>query len=520
MRKKFTVFLCLLLAIALLASCAPSDGETKPQGDDNVTDAPGSTGDEGPTEPVNIRVMTIEFPNAPTSMEQLTFKTLGEKLNLNLEFEMVSSPDYPEKLNVVLTGGDLPDFFHSPIGTIAKYYEDGVVRVLDDLLAEKGQNILKEFESHGLTKNVLADDGHYYFLPQIDESSALETSGWMNREWMEEAGIEEVPTTTDELYAALKTFKEKMPEDTIPMTQGPWYSLPWSFYRSFRTWSSWIMYDESEGYVYGPYQLADNMKLALSYMNKLYAEGLMDQEFVSRDADSIRALSANNQVGYYHTWTDHAAAIAKGGSEGRDFVIVPPLEGSNGERWTGVKAAVAFPHYIASSASDEVANKIVEMIDYMYSEEGKILFAYGVEEDTYTMEDGKPKLTDKVLNHELGELNGRRFYGMHPNYFPHVAIWDGWAQVLWPITVEAVEEGRPYNIPQQPMLSGTVEEETELATIMNDIDKYTSDSLIKFIVGELSVEDDFDDFLAQLEKMGIERAIEIQKAKFDRWLAR
>lgn len=528
MRKRLTILLCLLVAVGMLAACAtqaaPTTAPTKAAEETAPAEeskAPEATG-EAPAElePVTINVLMQEFVNAPINMEQVTFKTLGEKLNFKFNFEQVPGADYNDKLNVILSGGQLPDYFYAPTTTMAKYYSMGVVRVLDELLQAKGQNILAEIEGHGLEKNVKADDGHYYFLPTIDESAALECSGYLNNEWMTACGITDIPKTTDDLYTVLKTFKEKMPNDSVPMVQGPWYNIRMSIYRSFKAIPDWVMYKESEGYLYGPVDTAENLKLALAYMHKLYAEGLMDKEYMDRDTESCLALIANNQVGYFHTWTDGASLWCKGGTDGRDYVIIAPLKGSNGECWTGVKGSIGNTFYISAQCEDKIAERAVMAIDYMFSAEGKLLFDFGAEGDTYTMVDGKPVLTDKVMKHEVGALNGRRTMGMEPVTFTHFASWDGWASVLWPQTVTAVEEGRPYNMPQQPVLSGTEAEETELANIMTDINTYVNTSLDRFIVGEMDVEKDFDAFVQKIKEMGIDRAKEIQNAKFERWKAR
>ena len=71
--------------------------------------------------------------------------------------------------------------------------------------------------------------------------------------------------------------------------------------------------------------------------------------------------------------------------------------------------------------------------------------------------------------------------------------------------------------PVQPGLSGTVDEETELANLMADIQKYTDSQLPLFVNGTLNTEDDFDNFIAQMEKMGIGDAKAIKDAQFKRW---
>lgn len=501
MKKMFRVLLSLLMiAVMLMTTCAIALAE----------------------EPTTIRIMSTSHVTAPISTDMLTMQVLAQKFNVKLEFELVPEGDYTEKINAVLAGGDLPDLFYAPTTVMGQYYEYGIVRQLDELLEKKGQNFLAAVEKIGVERNILSDDGHYYYVPYLDESAILECCGWMNVDMMEECGIESLPTTYDELISVLETFKAHYGADSgyIPMSNGPWYTVQQPIYYAYNTWNSWVSVNDEDGYVFGPYAYQERTKAAVSLMNKLYTEGLLDSEFITRDADAINALAAEGKIGYFVTWADHASAIAEGGSYGCRYVPVPALETDLGTKGVGCKGATGQPMYISATCSDEKAELIMEMLDYIYSEEGMLLFDFGVEGDTYEMVDGKPQLTEKVLGHELGELNGRRSFGMEPQGFPHYATWEGWKSVLWDETIEVTEANEPYVAPQQPNLTGTVEEETELAQIMGDITAYTDTTLAEFIVGTRDIDTEWDAFIAQLEAMNIKRASEIQAAKFQRWLNR
>lgn len=470
--------------------------------------------------PLTISLMTVKHVTAPISNEMLTIKAVEEKFNVTFDLQLIAESDYEEKFNTVLAGGDLPDVFYASPSTMSQYYDTGIVRVLDDLLAEYAPNIIDQWESHGLTRNVKSDDGHYYYTTYIDESAGMECCGWINKTLLDECNLE-VPTSYDELYEVLKVFKETYGDGFVPMACGPWYNLDEPIYYAFGTYDEWIYYNDTDGYVYGPYAYAEQTKAALTWMNKCYEEGLIDAEYMTRSSDDVNALCADNKVGYMVTWADHAAAIAEGGSYGTNFVPVPVLDNTLGTaKYVGNKSATGTPMYVSASASDEVVQRWLEIINYIYSEEGIRLFDWGVEGDTYEMVDGAPQLTAKVLESDLGELNGRRSFGMEPQNFPHLATWEGWSAVLWDCTVEVTDANADYVRPQAPNLTGSFEEETELANIMGDIKNYTDTTLAQFITGDKDIETEWDAYIADLEKMGIERASEIQAVKFQRWLAR
>lgn len=54
--------------------------------------------------------------------------------------------------------------------------------------------------------------------------------------------------------------------------------------------------------------------------------------------------------------------------------------------------------------------------------------------------------------------------------------------------------------------------------IFSDIDTYMDETVSKFVVGDLSL-NQFDSFVQQLKDMGIEDCIAIEQAAYDRYLA-
>lgn len=72
---------------------------------------------------------------------------------------------------------------------------------------------------------------------------------------------------------------------------------------------------------------------------------------------------------------------------------------------------------------------------------------------------------------------------------------------------------------QLPFLTLTLEENTEYSNIMSKINPYRQEQLYRYIAGVIPV-DDMDEYFEKLQSMGMERAIEIQQAAYDRFLKR
>ena len=65
----------------------------------------------------------------------------------------------------------------------------------------------------------------------------------------------------------------------------------------------------------------------------------------------------------------------------------------------------------------------------------------------------------------------------------------------------------------------TQDEGRRYSTIMSEVETYVEEKFIKFVMG-IEPLDKFDEFVAQVESMNIEEAINIQQAALDRYIAR
>ncbi|MNI91167.1 hypothetical protein D3C73_1487880 [compost metagenome] len=70
-----------------------------------------------------------------------------------------------------------------------------------------------------------------------------------------------------------------------------------------------------------------------------------------------------------------------------------------------------------------------------------------------------------------------------------------------------------------PPITPTAEESDEMSSIMNDINALVKETELKIILGTEPVEN-YDKYVQQMKDMGIERALEIQQAAYERYMKR
>jgi hypothetical protein len=66
----------------------------------------------------------------------------------------------------------------------------------------------------------------------------------------------------------------------------------------------------------------------------------------------------------------------------------------------------------------------------------------------------------------------------------------------------------------------TLEEMTDYSARHSDINTFVTEQIPRFIIGDLSVEDDWDAYVAEIENIGIDKCLEHWQAAYDRYINR
>jgi putative aldouronate transport system substrate-binding protein len=261
-----------------------------------------------------------------------------------------------------------------------------------------------------------------------------------------------------------------------------------------------------------------------------YKDGLLDKNFMDTDAKRITAIMGNGEGG--------SAFGSAGGDFGKwipallqtnpsaEFIPVKYPVMNKGDRpMTGQRTSPAGTFGAAISKDSKNIELAARLLDYGYGDAGHMLYNFGVEGVSYTMKDNIPTYTDIITDEAkngglgIGPAMGKyqracyngpfvqdkhyiyQFYSLEPQ---KLAL-DAWSDT----------DAMKYKLPQ---LSMTVEETREYNRITNDVDKFREEYFYKTVAGQNPISE-FDKFYAGLKDRGIEDAIKIQQAAYDRFLS-
>ena len=113
----------------------------------------------------------IQAANEVAAEQMDVWKVLGEKFNMDFEFDNPPQDNYNERLNLVMMDAQLPDIIMDmPTTEVLKYGESGVILSLNDYIENNMPNLKKEIDKRdGVEKALTYSDGNIYYMPMLDE---------------------------------------------------------------------------------------------------------------------------------------------------------------------------------------------------------------------------------------------------------------------------------------------------------------------------------------------------------------
>ncbi|MEH7495233.1 extracellular solute-binding protein [Neobacillus niacini] len=541
--KTLSGLIMLLMFLLLVVGCSgqktSNEGSKQGKGGEVELKDPDEVG-----YPDEITYWTELVPNVAATSKSL--KDVGvyqelEKITgtkVNFKHPSGEGTDITEQFNLMVASGKLPDVIEYTWRTVPKgpdaAIDAGTIIRLNELIENYAPNLNRYLnENPEVKKMVTTDAGNIYTFPFLrgDESLMVFMGKIIRQDWLDKLNLE-VPSTIGEWEEVLIAFKNQDPNgngkaDEIPlMVQLNDFKYIGAFVGAYGIHAQF--YNDNGTVKYGSIQ--PEFKEFLKTMNRWYKEGLLDPDFAAIDSKLMDAKVTNNQLGSFFGFSGGGIGKYTGLMKDKnpDFKLSPTPNPSlkEGEKAaTGhLENAYSGMHSAAISGTAKNPEEIVKWLDFAYSEEGHMLFNFGIEGVTYEMIDGYPTYTKEITDNPeglpvtqaLGKyirasyggplIQDKRYLEQYfelPEQKEAVKIWG-----------ESAE-----NKINMPPITLNAEESEEFNSIMSDLNTYYDETVIKFIMGEEPLSS-FDDFVATLEGMGIERAIELEQAALDRYMAR
>lgn len=466
-------------------------------------------------------------------------KKVQELTGVSLEITEHNMLSAYEQFNLMIASNDLCDII---IG-----FENNYSPGADNAIEEEELIIdLKDYIEHAPIYQQLlevdpdwqadmeTDGGHlaaFKMLYTVDQW--VTQSVTLRGDWLDELGME-LPVTYDEYHEVLKAFKTEYDPDyclNIGTTLGNnWFEPGFGIAVSSSGYASSNDFYVEDDVVYSGYT-SDRFKDYLSMLHEWYEDGIISSDYVS--VGNLEFFE--NDFSAYASAGEFGCIMGPAGllslyaamSDDPDFEFVGGILPRNNEDETltyqSERSLTGGDWAPSVSASCDNIPLAMNFLDFFYTEEGSMISNYGLEGESYTIENGEVKPTEMIMN--AGDTNG----AMMAYKTSISSIGDPNAGFALTSSAEGVAIMKAWTEDQSALaamgnnavypsgVSLTSEELTEASNILADIATYVSEAVPGFIMGTKSL-DEWDSYCADIEAMDIAAAVEIYQAAYDRYI--
>ena len=541
--------LALLLAIALVgcmfAGCGTQKAEPQPQAQKSE-----STASKEVKEPDHSPITyTIAAAGTAENIYSKTHQFKWYEKNFGITFDGGVTSEFDTKLQLWMADDDLPDVMTGWCGYTRSQYtgwaKEGYFLNLANYL-DVMPNFKAFLEEHpDYKKFVTLDDGGIYGLARYNgnPNNGLFVPTYLRADLLKKAGLE-VPTTVDELYDVLVAFKDmgvkypfnyagKNGDGTTQNWLAPSFGMPYGTIIDNKI--RWV--ENGDGTV-EPAITTDNYKAYLKYINKLYKNGLIVKEAYSLTSEQYTSIINEGKFGLANAYQSLPGTAQE---KITNYVAIPALASEFlAKPSLTMSSRLTSEFFFMVSADIKNPERICELIDFCFTEDGYNIARWGVEGESYDVKQiGDAKLVDATrLEAEYKEKGVTNFDALRRAFdafsivdfgtggsFAAMDLCKDDSTLLNPELVEIAGQ----NILRQKMLNdkkdlvlvnsypGTspyISDSDRYATLNTDICSYMYSMEADFTTGAKDIDKYWDEYIKTLNKIGLPELVKMEQEAY------
>ncbi|SEO74364.1 ABC transporter substrate-binding protein [Paenibacillus sp. OV219] len=464
--------LSLTLAIPMIAlsvtACGGNNNDSSTNansGAANSTNANSTNANSGTNDSSAPKEATLSFLSAwngggagfPQDQENNPVaKAVREKTGVTLKLESITTSEV-EKLNTIFASDTVPDIVNAPYWSttggegqvIKKAALEGQLLDLTPYL-DKYPNV-KKLMTQGVAKDFAEFDlnspdleGKQYVIPmQTPDGTPESIHNWnyglyARGDILKALNVNAADIDTEEKLADLLTkiksgdFKDISGKPVIP--SGTMHN-GWDYSQFLSGWSDYNISDfrEEDGKLIHWTQSKDQ-EARLLYMRKLITNGLFDPEAFSNTDTTANEKLATGKLAVFGAQSmigELQKTLYKSNPD-MQYELLGPMKNKSGNIVTQVEkpGRSGFP-VIFLSAKIKDPDAALRLIDYLNSDEGRLLAYWGIEGKDYTLADSKPQWVADVKKQFDDNPDVKRDEGL--NYLSGSFMGAFSSEVTWPI---------------------------------------------------------------------------------------
>lgn len=443
-RKVVSLMLVSAMVAGMLAGCGSDSGSSKggsstETGSAAEASSSGETADDADDKsPITFEYFNADGKNGNWDNPVAKAITEATGVTLDVSYPVASQGDAKEDIALMIANDEYPDMIYAK-GSATDLYQAGALIDMTDLIEKYGPNIKKMYGAEMEKLKWSQDDPGIYQLSYAGvNQKTLTTGGSCQIQW---AALKEndykYPKTLDEYEKMIKSYLAAHPktEDGLDMIGITMSASDWHWMITLGNPAGliadaspdngqWIIDDE---YNVHYKHVTDEEKEYFKWLCRMYNEGILDPNFATQTDDDYIAKVASGRVvaitdAEWH-YSQCEATLVADGKVDQTYVGLPvTLREDQVEKALLYQGTtVGWGIGITKSCEDPV--RAIKFLDYLCSDEGQILYHWGIEGENYFLDDdGQPYRTDEEVakaqsdpdyakNTGIGNYTGFPIYG-------------------------------------------------------------------------------------------------------------
>ena len=418
-RKVVSLMLVSAMVAGMLAGCGSDSGSSKggsstETGSAAEASSSGETADDADDKsPITFEYFNADGKNGNWDNPVAKAITEATGVTLDVSYPVASQGDAKEDIALMIANDEYPDMIYAK-GSATDLYQAGALIDMTDLIEKYGPNIKKMYGAEMEKLKWSQDDPGIYQLSYSGvNQKTLTTGGSCQIQW---AALKEndykYPKTLDEYEKMIKSYLAAHPktEDGLDMIGITMSASDWHWMITLGNPAGliadaspdngqWIIDDE---YNVHYKHVTDEEKEYFKWLCRMYNEGILDPNFATQTDDDYIAKVASGRVvaitdAEWH-YSQCEATLVADGKVDQTYVGLPvTLREDQVEKALLYQGTtVGWGIGITKSCEDPV--RAIKFLDYLCSDEGQILYHWGIEGENYFLDDdGQPYRTDEEV---------------------------------------------------------------------------------------------------------------------------
>lgn len=581
--KVLAIVLVVVMAMALVACNAAPASSTGTTSNAGTTSNPASTGDASSADedlyynkegfPICDELITVEVTriigSSPKPEDAYWPNRIPDLMGIKLDIISVSNDIWPTTFATHMADDDMSDLYFDHDFSKTEVNIAGDDGYIKDMVPYMEAGLMPSFskfmeENPEFAAYTKTSDGKVYSFNRCrDTISSRYMSGYyMLKTDEQKYGVNVADIkTTDDLFNAMKKIKDadatKYPfayaEAAGNAARGEWQlKAAFGMVNVNRTNMTYVKDDGTVGI----YETTENWKAYIKFLNKMWEAGLIhpeaftmtQEEYRSRIVDggeivfwcdwsAIKGALGVSDKCYEHKYSIHSGirdeAFVK---EGEVIKVLYPQYTSNARVWIG--------------GDTEYGEAIARLIDYAWSEEGRVFFAYGEENVTFVYTEDP--LGNKVENankfYEENQATLKDKFADASAWGQYFTVTHGLNMIVTSLGNKLVDKATDADLEKfisdpegtytyiamlekvnrettdvtkvsMPFLAYTSEESAQTAQIRTELKTLIDAARVDFIKGEKDIDAEWDNFQKSLKDAGLETLLQIESDAYARYAA-